>query len=525
MRLSPKNVISLILLVAIAVVLAISFLPLGGEPKLDLKIRYKRQIISAAYKVYGRPELKFWVAKTVIKNVGEVPIRNVEVSYSIEGFTDWSTPVKYDEIPPGGALVDLYYPMLPSKVATLTSPVPAKLHVKISYDKWGKRETIVETKDIEVLGVHDMVFSSIPPEEALPTFEDRFSNAPLLAAWVTPGDPVVREFSDLGNKLAGGAGAALSDREAFKTMEGVWKALLKIGMSYKTEPEGYWTGKFAEYIKFPRDTILDGQGTCIDLTLMYASLLSAQGLVHTYIVLVPGHAFPIVRLPESGAMIPVETTTLNSGASLREAIQTAVYNWQNRFSKGPYLIVDVYSWQASGVTPPELPSLPPDILERKGIKQKLEGYIKLIGGELKSYSNGLFSIKVPSSWKSDSGTDEEGTYQSWFTDDEGIILYTSWTPFQGSLSDYVTYIESLYPEITRVNLQQGQFGSCPYAMASYQWVNEGVPWMSNELYMACRGYGIHVALMAQKTYWDDGTASTVWERVIYTFYPNIAAGG
>ncbi len=529
MRTSPKNLISIVLVVLILVVGASSLTglvpALGGGSKIDVKIHYRKQIISAAYKVYGRPELKFWVAKTVIKNVGSTPITNLEVSYYIDGYTSWSTPTKYDEIPPGGAVVDLYYPKLPKKVAEQMTPVPTTLFIKISYDKVGGREEIVEKRSIDILGLHDMVYSGLPPEESLPTFEDRFSNAPLLAAWVTPTDPVVREFSDLGNKLAGGAGASLSDQEALKSMEGIWNALLKIGMSYKTEPSSYWTGKFAQHVKFPRDTILDREGTCIDLALMYASLVSAQGLENVYIMLVPGHAFPIVRLPQSGKMIPIETTTLNGGASFKQAIQTAVQNWEQKYSNGPHLLVDVRTWQASGVTPPELPPLPPDILERKGIKQILMKYINAVGGELRTFSTNYFSIKYPGSWQGESGQDDEGNYQLWTSPDDGMELYVSWTPFQGSVTEYMAYIESLYEGVQRMGAQQGQVGNCVYVMASYSWEYEGVPWASNDLYMACKGVGVHLSFMAQRSYWEDGTAGTAWERIISSFYPTIALGG
>ncbi len=527
MSISGKNLVSLVLLALIIIIGALTFTgsaALGGEPKLDVKVHHKEQIISAAYKVYGRPSLKFWVAKTVLRNIGDVPVRNVKVSYYIEGYTSWSTPTKYDEIPPGGAVVDTYYPKLPKKVAELTSPVPTKLYVKITYEKNGRTEEIIQSKDIEFLGVHDIVYSSIPAEESLLSFPDVFSNSPLLAAWVTPTDPVVREFSDLGNKLAGGAGASLSDEEALKTMQGIWQALLIRGITYKTEPEGFWTGKFAQYVKFPRDTILDGEGTCIDLAIMYASLVAAQGLTDVYIMMVPGHAFPIVRLPKSGSMIPIETTTLNQGATFKQAVQTAVYNWQQKFSKGPYIPINVKAWQASGVTPPELPPLPSDILERKGIKQKIMAVISKLGGELRTYSNNYFSIRYPASWSEDSGTDDEGSYVSWtYPEDEGMILYVSWTSFQGSLGDYISYIESLYDE-QRMGMQQGQIGSCPYVVASYAWEYEGQPWMSNEIYLLCGGAGIHLSFQAEKRYWDDGTASTVWERVASSFYPMIAGG-
>ncbi|MDK2384613.1 MAG: hypothetical protein QI199_07390, partial [Candidatus Korarchaeota archaeon] len=122
------------------------------------------------------------------------------------------------------------------------------------------------------------------------------------------------------------------------------------------------------------------------------------------------------------------------------------------------------------------------------------------------------------------GTDDEGSFVSWtYPEDEGMTLYVSWTPFQGSLSDYISYIESLYDE-QRMGMQQGQIGACPYVVASYAWEYEGQPWMSNEIYILCKGVGIHLSFQAEKRYWDDGTASTVWERVMGTFYPMIAGG-
>ncbi len=335
-----------------------------GKGRLEYKVYSLEQIMSGAYKVYGNPKLGFWVAKVVLRNTGDGPIMNIQIRYSIDNYASESVK-SYPVLVPGGAVVDLYYPILSSEVTKLTAATPSNLRITITYEVNGRTREESVTKPLTILGVNDFVFSSLAPEESTGSFYDTFSNAPLLAAWVTPSDPVVREFADLGNKLAGGAGASLSDEEAIKSLSGMWELARVNGFSYKTEAEGYWTGKFSEHIMFPRDVIRDKSGTCIDLALWFASLAMSQGL-KAYIVLIPGHAFPLIELP-SGSIVPVEATAINDGASFQEAVQVGVQkSWQTAMS-GPHFIIDVASLHSSGVVPPELPGLPADVLTKWGI--------------------------------------------------------------------------------------------------------------------------------------------------------------
>ncbi|MEB3773217.1 MAG: hypothetical protein GSR82_06010, partial [Desulfurococcales archaeon] len=185
----------------------------------------------------------------------------------------------------------------------------------------------------------------------------------LLAAWVTPKDPVVESYADIANKLAGGAGASLNDNEALSYLSALWSYSVMNGITYQTEPNAFWTGKMAQYVKFPRDVIKDRSGTCIDTSIFFASLAMTQGL-KAYIILIPGHAFPVVELP-SGQLVPIESTLLNSKTSFEAAVQTGVENFQKAM-QGPHLIVDIQSLQASGIVPPELPQLPPNVLAQWG---------------------------------------------------------------------------------------------------------------------------------------------------------------
>ncbi|WP_456394268.1 cysteine protease [Thermococcus sp.] len=374
----------------------------SGKGRLEYKVYAREQIISGAYKVYGNPKLGFWVAKVVLHNSGNGAIENIKITYSIDNYAP-GTEKSYPLLVPNGTIVDLYYPILSSEVTKLTAATPSNLRIKITYEVDGKTREETITKSLSILGVNDFVFSFLRPEESTGSFYDTFSNAPLLAAWVTPSDPVVREFADMGNKLAGGAGASLSDDEAIKSLSGMWALAVMNGFSYKTEGEGYWTGKFAEHIMFPRDVIRDKSGTCIDLAIWFASLAMSQGL-KAYIVLIPGHAFPLIQLP-SGTVIPVEATAINSGVSFQEAVKIGVEkSWQKAMS-GPHVIVDIAEEHSKGIVPPELPQLPADILGKWGITLQHPGGGGNTGNtgggmqaQWKTYIGEYFSFDYPASW-------------------------------------------------------------------------------------------------------------------------------
>ena len=337
----------------------------GGSSQLETKVLSRQYIVTAAYKAYGNEKLGFWLAKTILTNKGNAPVYDVKVSYRVEGFTEWSQPHSYAAIPPQGAVVDLYYPVLPSSITKLTSSTPSKIIIKIEYkpSKNAKPVTKTLSKQVTVLGLNDIVFSDLPPEENTGSFQDAFSNYPLLAAWVTPSDPVILRYAGMAAQLSGGAATSLGDQEAVKFLAAAWSLSVAHGISYQTESAAYWTGKFSEHVKFPRDVLRDRSGTCIDTAIFFAALAMSQGL-KAYLVLMPGHAFTIVQLP-SGQLLPIETTMLNQKVSFDEAVKMGIRVAQQAFS-GPHIVVDIASLQAKGIVPPELPQLPPNILEQWG---------------------------------------------------------------------------------------------------------------------------------------------------------------
>ena len=197
---------------------------LFGAPELTYEGLAREHIISGAYKVYANEKFGLWISKSIIENTGQTPMYNLKVQYKVEGYSDWSEPSLYQILLPSSTIIDLYYPKISEEVISLQTSVQGTIHTKITYEelKDGPVKELSYTTPITITGSRDFIFTSIPPELSTGSFEDIFDNYPLLAAWVTPTDPVIIEFADMGNKIAGGVGASLSDEDAWASMKGMW---------------------------------------------------------------------------------------------------------------------------------------------------------------------------------------------------------------------------------------------------------------------------------------------------------------
>jgi len=437
-----------------------------GEGRLEAKVYSIDSFMTAVYKVYGNPKLGFWVAKTVIKNTGVGSLYDVKITYRIEGLTGWSEPREYKLIPPGGAVVDLYYPILtqPPDIETAT---PGKLYVKIEYKTRSNAEPVSETKtkDINILGKHDFIFSGIPPEENTGSFQDMFSNYPLLAAWVTPKDPVVEAYAGMANQLTGaGAGAALSDEEALAFLRALWDFSTYNGIIYQTESEAFWTGRSSQYVKYPRDVIHTRQGTCLDTSILFAALAMSQDL-KALIFLMPGHAIPIIVLP-SRQYIAIESTKLGEKVTFDEAVHAGATNVQKAL-QGPHLILDVVDMQRNGIVPPELPTLPPNVLEQWGYRLPGAGGGGAGGGAggggggeaggggggqqppantrtvTNPYNNLPWSITIPADWNTQNYA-EAGIYEVDVVNPDNTILISIMWSQNRSANDLRSLMESIF---------------------------------------------------------------------------------
>ena len=171
----------------------------------------------------------------------------------------------------------------------------------------------------------------------------------LLAAFVRPTDPsidvILREASD---KLAAAGRDEAMDgyrkatkARAWEIADAIWAALVSHSIAYVLPPKSF--ERSGQMVRGPSDILSRKVGTCLDLTLLYASCLEQAGL-NPVLVLTEGHAFVGIWLVDedfSGLviddpqmlrkrvqldeMVVVETTLLTGAhpARFKQAVEAA----------------------------------------------------------------------------------------------------------------------------------------------------------------------------------------------------------
>ncbi len=346
-----------------------------GKGRLDIRFDARDQIMSCLYKVYGL-ETEFaaqWVAKTCVENIGSGTITDLRLRYRVAGYSEWSMWQKFPEVLPGQTVVSVYKPVLEKSISELTSTTPANVMVEWRFiDSDGQREEDSDGQRVSILGRHEFIFSNLTREESMGSWYDAFSNAFMISAWVTRDDPVIKQFAAMANKAAGGQGAPYSDEAAYAVLKSCYELWLANDFTYQgpvglSDPTLSFDNTIVQNIKFPRDVIRDKSGTCIELAALYCSMAHSVGL-KPYMVLIPGHAFSLIRLP-SGNLLPIETTGIGGGkrrgsAPFEKVIESATETYKKAAAEGRVLEIDIEDCWARGVSSPELAALPADILQR-----------------------------------------------------------------------------------------------------------------------------------------------------------------
>lgn len=349
-----------------------------GSARLETELRVKQRLMAAIYKVYGLGASfgNQWVAKMIFRNSGRSVLKNLKVRFRVGGYSEWGLWQKFKEVVPGQTAVAVYYPVLEEKIAGLSSNTPADVRVEWEYtDKDGKLHTDTGGERIVILGVREFVFSDIQKHEHFGTWHESFNNSPLLAAWVSRDDDAVKQFASMANKNAGGLGAGTSVRATVTILKAIYELMRKNNITYQHPPalpdySVSFDVQQVQNVKFPRDVIRDRSGTCIDLAILYAAAASNLG-IPSFLAVVPGHCFPIFRLP-NGRFVGVEATGVGGGlkygsASFDQMLAVGMKEMDHWENDGRYFLVDVRELWTQGVSNPELPELPADIMQRWGI--------------------------------------------------------------------------------------------------------------------------------------------------------------
>ncbi len=338
----------------------------GQEAEFDLLPR--KEIVPALHKLYADPTwTSFAVARCSFFNRGAETLQDLRVRCCVsgentrKGYNEWERIAA--RVYPGGRVQFALYPLLDAALRNNKSRVTGKVHVEYEYTRPGGRKVrhLADPGRITVLGLNDAVENSLDFSElADPTFYHHNMDAALvMTAFVQPNDPVIKDLKGRLSKALGGLAVNSSDRNSLLFLRTLYD-VLRANISYTHPTGGHDQRRRWQHVYHGRDVLRTRAGTCIDLALLYASVAEAVG-IDVRLVLVPGHAFPAIRLPQSGQLFFVETTGCGDGTLARSypftvAARFARNKYNEWSSLGQCITIDV-SEMRKHVSPAELPRL------------------------------------------------------------------------------------------------------------------------------------------------------------------------
>src|ERR1700731_213233 len=327
----------------------------------------RKSLMSFGYKVYANAQVadgKYFLSKLVLKNTGGRPIHGLTVSYQIPDYIPWTTPEVSGDLPPGNSVVELYYPKFSERITRLANQTTATLEIKLQWREEGSgpKEQVLRD-DFLIYGVNEVQYSELPADDML-TWYDQWNLAQFVICMVTPNDPIVKEYAAAITKRIGGtlAGATQDPDQIVELMKATDNYMRGTGMRYAS-PEGVPvsigdTRTLVQTVRLPRDVITTNNGLCIELAILWASILDQLGC-QTCIVMIPGHAFTVVVAGDK--YYPVECTAITPKAvgatadvPFEKAMEIALGNLQKQQYK---IFFSVQKFRGEGYASPELPDV------------------------------------------------------------------------------------------------------------------------------------------------------------------------
>ena len=291
------------MLVVVGLLMAFSkpIMGLVFPASLDIQISKPPIVMPSIYKVYANSDAlngKYSLFKMVIKNTSSYAAKNVEVSYSVSNYIESTVAEKIPLLQPGQTVVVNCYPNFPEKI--VEKMTDSKETVKIVV-KGSNVKTKEESFAIPIKGRNEFMYNFMPVDE-IRTSAEYFENMPLLSCLVTPNDPIIKYLTQqIQEKVLKGEDASVANKEpeGVRFLKGIYYATLQSHMVYSGTtgvPEQISdVNSIVQNIRLPREVITGKTGLCIELSLLYASIMASAGM-DPVVYLVPGHAYPGFRM-------------------------------------------------------------------------------------------------------------------------------------------------------------------------------------------------------------------------------------
>lgn len=362
------RLIPLILILAGVLLFAYdSLISIVGKTELDVKIEHAPAILPAAYKVYANEHAldgKYHIFKMLITNTGNSTIKNLKVDYDIPAYIEKTNIRNIAILKPGQSAVVSCFPNFNPNIVEKTTASKERVNIEISGIGL---ETVEESFPIEIKGRNELMYTFIPFDE-IRTPGEFFDNLQLASCFVTPEDPIVKYYTQkIQEKVLKGEAASVynTEEEGIRFLTGIYDATLASHMVYSgtsgVPSNESGISSITQSIRLPRELITGNTGLCIELSILYASVLMNAGL-DPIIFLIPGHAYPGFKM--NGNFYAIEATGiggegLNSIESASQAFQTGMKQLEE-FKMGiqsgddRYSIIDVREYIRKGALAMEL---------------------------------------------------------------------------------------------------------------------------------------------------------------------------
>jgi hypothetical protein len=312
---------------------------------------YKDELITPLAHLYGSFLDDFVIV--TLDNSNSTAVK-VVITSVIDGYTDTATDTV--TVDANGSQEVRQNPRLTtSAIDGLNSQHQADLHVTVSYLDAGQPRTILDqTSSTLVTSRDDFPWS-------IQGFTQQ-ENYDLIAAMVTPTDPSVEalirtaaNYDPTGAMTSGYDSQADYSGTVWQRLWDIWQAeSIDYKLTYISTPITFASGS-SQRIRLPGEVVDTASGNCIELTLLYASVVEALGM-QSSIVIIPGHAYIAVRTDDTNDYYYFVETTMIGGATFSDSLKEGLSEWNDAAShvnagETDYGWVSVADARTSGITP------------------------------------------------------------------------------------------------------------------------------------------------------------------------------
>jgi hypothetical protein len=312
---------------------------------------YTSELITPIAHLYGTFIDDFVIV--TIDNANASPV-NVTVQSDISGYTDKASDTVTvaangtEEVRQNPRLTQAGYD-------SLNSQHPGTVHVVVSYLESGQPRTILDQTSQTLITSRDDFPWSIKGFTQQENYE-------LVVAMVTPTDPSVNaliraaaSYDPEGIMTSGYDSEGDANFTVKQRLADIWQAEANdYSLTYISTPITFASGQ-SQRIRLPGEVLDQSSGNCIELTLLYASVVEALGM-QSALVIIPGHAYIAVDLDGRGKSAYFVETTMIGAATIDESLQTGLGEWQKaqphvNAGEADYAFVSVPKARKDGIIP------------------------------------------------------------------------------------------------------------------------------------------------------------------------------